>query len=83
MKNEYEICLGNWGNIVCENLQEKEYTIAAKRFSDYRSNTLSWFGAWLYPEMENEYLEHENEAKENCEKLWSLIPNTQYLIKRH
>ena len=56
-ENEYPktIYLNNWGyNIVHNKIQEsllrEEYEL-----SQLESSYHSWFGAWLYPKMEEEY----------------------------
>lgn len=44
-------------------------------YSEIRASTASWEGAWLSPEMNQDYIKAEQKAKEKCDALWALIPN--------
>lgn len=78
-----EIYLGNWGTIVCDTVEFREYIIAAYDYSEIRKNAASWHGAWLYPKMEGEYLEAEKQAKIKCEILWEKLPDKENTWKKH
>jgi hypothetical protein len=73
----YEIYLGNWGTIICNSEQERNYMKAAHNLKDVYQNTLSWHGTWLYSTMEAEYLAAVQAAKVKCETLWKLIPDKE------
>jgi len=70
-----EVTLGNWGTIRCHNLEHRNYLIAAKRRSEIGEAVESWSGDWLTDEQEREYLESEQKALAECNRLWELIPD--------
>jgi hypothetical protein len=84
MTNRIEVTLSNWGTIICFNEQHRKYLIAAKEYSDIKSTNASWFGQWLSPDQEKEYMTAEIVAKAKVEALWDAIPDkTDDLSKSH
>jgi len=81
--NANEIYLGNWGTVIFQNEQHKNYLILAKNLRDIQSSIASWHGEWLSNEMEKNFLKSEAEAKAKCDKLWELIPDKDNLSKSH
>ena len=79
-----EVYLGNWGTVVCFNEQHREYLIAAKAHREIYQAILSWYRAWLSPQMKANYKATEVKARAKCDALWAAIPDrTDDLTKSH
>ena len=72
-----------WGNIVVHSKEEKEFFYKAHAAASISANCQSWFGDWLYPEMENEYNSALNKAKKECRLAFNnLSPEEQKDLRR-
>jgi len=72
-----------WGNIVVNSKEEKEFFYKAHKAASISANLQSWVGGWLYPAMEKEYCDALDKAKIECKQAFDkMSPEEQKDLRR-